>query len=165
MKIIAIILGILCSPHLFAVGDSWSVYFSESDWATVSDSPQGEYSLSDAIAHIPKEVWLRSFRIFPEKDDIELQKELHDFLELKYPGLHKEALASAGNMHNPKVVVLREAFEEALMASSMVKRINVLLQSRCERITSASFEKFTIRKNKGQPTYNAMVWLSTEKCT
>lgn len=166
MKIAALILSLLASPALLGESASWSIYISEHGWASISDTHDGEHSLSEAIAFVPNEIWLKYFKIFPSRDDVELQTELRDFLITKYPRLHSEALSSAGKMHNPKVVALRAAFQEALISTSMVKRINeLLLQSRCERITSASFEKFTIRKNEGQPTYNAMVWLSTEKCT
>ncbi len=165
MKIIAFILSLLVSPALFGESASWSIYISEHGWATVSDTHQGDHSLSEAIELVPNEIWLKYFRTFPSREDVELQMELRDFLTSKYLKLHNEALASAGNMHNPKVVALRAAFQEALMSSSTVKRINALLKSRCERISSASFEKFTISKNDGQPTYSAMVWLSTEKCT
>jgi hypothetical protein len=165
MRIFVLLLSLFCSPVLFGESGSWSTYISEHGWATVSDTHQGEHSLSEAIALVPDDIWLKHFRIFPSRDDVKLQKELHDFLTSKYPVLHNEALASAGNMHNPKVISLRSAFQEALMASSLVKRINTSIKSRCERITSASFEKFTIRKNDNQPTYSAMVWLSTEQCT
>lgn len=82
-----------------------------------------------------------------------------------YPELHAEALRSAGNMHNPKVTALREPIKEAKLASSLAKKIGIALASRCERIASTSYEKFTIWKKDGKPTYNAMVWLSTKKCT
>ena len=165
MRIFVLLLSLIFSPVLFGESTGWSTYISEYGWATVSDTHQGERSLSEAIALVPDDVWLKHFRTFPSGEDVKMQKELHNFLVSKYPELHNEALASAGNMHNPKVVALRAAFQEALMSTNLVTRINASLKSRCERITSASFEKFTIRKNGNQPTYNAMVWLSSEKCT
>lgn len=77
-----------------------------------------------------KEVWLRNFRVFPSEKDVLLQAELHNFLILNYPDLIGDALNSAGNMHNPKVTALRAPFQEAIMASSLVTKINILLKSR-----------------------------------
>ncbi|MBY6189324.1 hypothetical protein KUV22_02735 [Microbulbifer agarilyticus] len=165
MRIFVLLLSVIFSPALFGESTGWSTYISEHGWATVSDTREGKGSLSEAIALVPDDVWLKHFRTFPSVGDVTIQNELHDFLASKYPELHNEALASAGNMHNPKVVALRVAFQEALMFTSLVTRINASLKSRCERITSASFEKFTIRNSGNQPTYSAMVWLSTKKCT
>lgn len=92
----------------------------------MSNTYNGEYSPADAIAiadatgEVPSKTWLKYFRTFPSRDDAELQSEFREFLMAKYPKPHKEAVASAGNMHNPKIVALRPAFQEALMASSLV---------------------------------------------
>lgn len=146
----------------------WDVYIQKDEWAVLTKKPSGEYSLPLAINSIPKGVWIENFRFFPTEKDEKMQAELHKYLEAKYPRLQAEALASAGNMHNPKIIALRDAFKEAILATSMVKSLNSALTdgSRCERITSTSFEKFHIQtKTTGQPIYGAMVWLTTEKCT
>jgi hypothetical protein len=153
------------SPFASSEEVGWDVYFSDHEWASISGKHHSGHSLSKAIELVPKELWLKSFRIFPAEEDVEFQKEVHNFLAINYPQLHEQALNSAGNMHNPKVKALRGAFQQAIMSSSLVAKINTLLKSRCERVTSTSYEKFTIIKNNGQPIYSAMVWLSTEKCT
>lgn len=152
-------------PFASSEESGWDVYFSDHEWASISGKHHSGHSLSKAIALVPKDLWLKHFRVFPAEEDVEFQEEVHNFLALHYPLLLDQALSSAGNMHNPKVKALRVAFKEAIMSSSFVAKINVLLKSRCEQITSTSYEKFTIRKNNGQPIYSAMVWLSTEKCT
>ena len=164
-----ILLLILCYPALSLGNDTnWNVYLNEDGWAVLTKSTSGEYSLVNAISSIPKDVWLKHFRVFPTEQDKKMQAVLHKYLAAQFPRLQAEALASAGNMHNPKIIALRDAFKEALLATTVVKSFNSALVggSRCERIISASFEKFHIKiKESGQPVYGAMVWLSTEKCT
>jgi hypothetical protein len=165
MPRILLIILIVLSPIALGDESGWDVYLSDHGWATISGIHNEGEPLLASIKSVPKDIWLKHFRVFPNEDDISLQKEIHNFLETNYPRLHKEALDSAGNMHNPKVKALRTPFQEALMASSLVTKINAALKSRCERIVSASYEKFTIRKSNGKPVYSAMVWLSTDKCT
>ena len=157
----------LFSVSCFALASDsgWDVSIHDDEWATLYDTHQGKLSLNQAVDSVPKGIWLRNFRIFLSGDDLVVQNELHEFLSSNYPELHTEASSSAGNMHNPKVTALREPIKEAILASSLVKKIETALASRCERIASASYEKFTIWKKDGKPTYSAMVWLSTEKCT
>jgi hypothetical protein len=165
MQRVLLITFLMFSPFVSGDESGWNVYFSEHGWASISGKHHKGHSLSKAIGLVPKEVWLRNFRVFPSEEDASLQAELHNFLALNYSDLLDEALDSAGNMHNPKVTALRVPFQEAILASSLVSKINILLKSRCERITTTSYEKFTIRKNNGKPIYSAMVWLSAEKCT
>lgn len=124
--------------------------------------------MGQVISSVPEDVWIKYLRIFPTKKDKRIQAELHKYLAAQYPRLQADALASAGNMHNPKIIALREAFKEAILATSVVKELNLALSAsaRCERISSTSFEKFNIRTNEnGLPIYSALIWLTTEKCT
>ena len=150
--------------YAYASASGWDVSI-HAHWATLYDTHRGELPLTEAVNSVPKDIWLRNFRVFLSEDDHVLQKELHEFLSSNYPELHAEALSSAGNMHNPKVTALREPINQAILASSLAKEIGIALTSRCERIASTSYEKFMIRKKDGHPIYSAMVWLSTEKCT
>ena len=165
MRNIVAILLLSVSCFALASDAGWDVSIHDDEWATLYDTHQGRLSLNQAVDSVPKSIWLRNFRIFLSEDDLVLQKELHEFLSSNYPDLHAEALSSAGNMHNPKVTALRDPIKEAILASSLAKEIRIALASRCERIASTSYEKFTIWKKDGKPTYSAMVWLSTEKCT
>ena len=165
MRYIVVILILSASCFALASDSGWDVAIHDDEWATLYDTHQGKLSLTEAVSSVPKGIWLRNFRIFLSEEDIVLQKEIHEFLNSNYPELHAAALSSAGNMHNPKVTALREPVKEAILATSLAKEISVALASRCERIASTSYEKFTIWKKDGEPTYSAMVWLSTEKCT
>ena len=165
MKSIASIFLFSVSSFVFASDSGWNVSIYDEEWATLYDTHQGRLSLREAIDSVPKNIWLKNFRIFLSEDYPLLRRELHEFLSLNYPDLHNEALSSSGNMHNPKVIAIREPVKKAILASSFAKKIGDALASRCERIASASYEKFIIQKNDGKPTYSAMVWLSTEKCT
>jgi hypothetical protein len=165
MRNIVALLILTASNIVFASGSGWDVSIYDEEWATLFDTHQGDLSLAEAVDSVPKNIWLRNFRVFLSENNHVLQKELHEFLSSNYSELHTEALSSAGNMHNPKVTALREPIKQAILASSLTKEVGVALTSRCERIVSTSYEKFTIRKKNGQPIYNAMIWLFTEKCT
>lgn len=168
MKNIFLLLIMLYPAISFGNDLMWDIDIQDNEWAEIAKHPSGEYSLSSAIDSIPKDVWLIHFLVFPINQDMQMQIEIDNYLANQYPTLHAEALASAGNMHNPKVAVLENAFMEAILATSLVKRLNLALKEspRCERITSTSYEKLYIQtREKGQPIYNAVVWLNTEKCT
>ena len=158
---------LILSVSSLALGSDsgWDVSTHDNEWATLYDTHQGKLSLSEAVGSVPKGIWLRNFRIFLSANDLVLQKELHEFLSSNYPDLHAAALSSVGNMHNPKMIALREPFKEAILGSKLAKEISMALASRCERIVSTSYEKFTIWKKDGKVTYSAMVWFSTEVCT
>lgn len=165
MRNVVAILLLSVSFFALASDSDWDVSIHDDEWAVLYDTHQGKLSVNQAADSVPKGIWLRNFRVFLSEDDLVLQKELHDFLSSKYPVLHAKALSSAGNMHNPKVTALREPIIEAILASSLANEIRTALDSRCERIASTSYEKFIIWRKDGKPTYSAMVWLSTEKCT
>ena len=153
MRNVVAILLLSLSYFALASDSGWDVSIHDDEWATLFDTHQGKFSLNQAVDSVPKGIWLRNFRVFLSEDDLVLQKELHDFLSSKYPVLHTEAVSSAGNMHNPKVTALREPIKEVILASSLANEIRIALASRCERITSTSYEKFTIWKKMGnQPT-------------
>ena len=69
-----------------------------------------------------------------------LQKELHEYMLQSHPVEHRAALESAGNMHNPKVIALRDAFGDAILSTQLVQNINRALSTRCERISSTNFD-------------------------
>jgi len=168
MRALILLLALFNSAYCLSSNDKWSVYIQEEGWAALTKGSSGEYSLGHAISSVSDDVWIKHLRIFPTEKDKKMQAELHKYLAAKYPRLQAEALASAGNMHNPKIIALRDSFKKAILATSMVKDLNLALSnsSRCERISSTSFEKFHIRTEEtGQPIYGAMIWLTTEKCT
>ena len=165
MRSILVIIILTVKSFAFASDTGWDISVHDNEWATLYDTHQGKLSLTKAVDSVPKNIWLRNFRIFISESDHRMQKELHEFFKSNYPELHVDALQSAGNMHNPKMIALREPFKEAILASSLAKEIMAVLSSRCERIVSSSYEKFTIWRKDGQTIYSAMVWLSTEECT
>lgn len=165
MRSFIFILVLSVSNFVFETDLDWGVSTYEDEWATIFDGPLGELSLLDAVNSVAKGVWLKHFRILLSGKDKVLQQELNEYLSSNYSSLYREALGSAGNMHNPKVIALREPIKNAIMASSLVNEVSVALASRCERVASTSYEKFTIWKESGKPIFSAMIWLSTDKCS
>lgn len=141
----------------------WQTRLADHD-AMIFASSTGVDSLKDAIAAVPKSVWIRSVQVSTLAQFDGLQHELHTYLQQHYPQVFADALASAGNIHNPKVVALREIFKEAVLASGFVKQINSDFSARCESVTSVDIEKFFITTPSSSPQFEAMVWLKTEQC-
>lgn len=141
----------------------WQTNFADHD-AVIFASSTGVDSLKDVIAAVPKSVWIRSVQVSTLAQFDGLQHELHTYLQRHYPQELADALASAGNMHNPKVVALREGFKEAVLASDFVKQMNADFRGRCESITSVDIEKFFITTQSSSPQFEAMLWLKTEQC-
>lgn len=142
----------------------WDSRIRSDGVAIVVQSSEGHNSLKDAISSVPKDICIQHVRVSFLTQYEGLQKDLHSYMLVNYPSELKAALVSAGNMHNPKVIELREVFAEAVMASNFVKQINFAFIGRHEKITSTSFEKFFIRKRADTPEYEAMLWLTTEQC-
>ncbi|MFB2680985.1 hypothetical protein [Shewanella mangrovisoli] len=141
----------------------WQTRLADHD-AVIFASSTGVDSLIDAIAAVPKSVWIRSVQLSTLAQFDGLQHELHTYLQQHYPQVFADALASACNINNPKVVALREGFKEAILASGFVKQINSDFSARCERITSVDIEKFFITTQSSSPQFEAMLWLKTEQC-
>lgn len=131
----------------------------------IGASREGFETFSEAVDSVEKELWIQYIRLSTLFHHPQLQNEIHEYMKRNYPKELKEALHSAGNMHNPKVLILHKAFKEAILNSSYVKALNDAFLHRCERISSVSIEKFYIVKRNPQPYYDAMVWLTTEKCS
>ena len=165
MRTLIAILTLLTSSVLSADEWKWDLKVRENGSAVIYAMPNGKYSLSDAVTAVPKEIWIKHFRLGHLGKNSKIQEELHQYMAKNYPDEHMEALNSAGNMHNPKVRALRKAFQEAILSTSFSKEVNTKLSARCEEITSTSYEKFIISKRDIQPSYEAIVWLSTKKCT
>lgn len=141
----------------------WQTSFTDHE-AVIFASSTGVDSLKDVIAAVPKSVWIRSVQVSPLAQFDGLQHELQTYLQRHYPQMLADALASAGNIHNPKVVALRQGFKEAVLASGFVKQINSHFSVRCESITSVDIEKFFITTQSSTLQFEAMVWLKTEQC-
>lgn len=165
LRYITFIFLLFCSSLSYSDEWRWEVYHGNDDSAGIFASREGFRTLEEAVKSISKSTWIKFVRVPSLQDLSSFQEELHSYMSENYPDELKEALQSAGNMHNPKIVRLRNAFEEAILNSEYVKNINLEFRSRCEKISSASFEKFTIIKKETTPTYWALLWLTTEKCT
>lgn len=91
------------------------------------------------------------------------QQDILKFMNLNYPEKLKDALKSAGNLHNPKMIALRGPFEEAVLQSGFVRKINRELEKFGYLISGMEFEKFFQMKHSDNVTFEAFVWLKVEK--
>lgn len=167
IRAIAIFIAALLSINVSAEGWKWEVRHYNRQEAVVVIGPAGDgYSIfSDAVKSIDEGVWIKYVRLghLSQTESPNFHEEIYSYLKAHHPAKLEAALNSAGNMHNPKVVALRDAFEPALLSTSYVKSLNRLLANRCHEIVKASYEKFVIYKHKEPVEFHAMVWLGTRE--
>ena len=90
------------------------------------------------------------------------QKEVIEALEEHAPHEFAEAKDSAGNVHNPKLVGLREVFNEVVLRTPTVKQLDTELRSVGRRVSDASHEKLTLIRDGGDLKIFFFLYLSVE---
>jgi hypothetical protein len=153
------------SNFLFSQGLTWRVGIRSDGATVISSTTDGYNNLKEAIASVPENSWIVHLAVSNLLEQTNFQSEIFSYLEAKYPEKLEKALVSAGNMHNPAVRNLQDAFKEAVLNSSYIKEINTNFINRCERITKVEIEKFFIHIDSGKPKFSSFLWLSTEQCT
>lgn len=164
MRSIIVLLLLFSSCFVQAFESGWEVSIHNNERAYLARTHQDGPSLNQAVETVPKDVWLRSFRVTLNDDDLVVQKELHEFLNLNYPDQLEEALRLGRSLPYAKAVALRLPLQEAIMASSLANEISSALASRCERIASSGLEKFGFWQKDGQLVVTGMVTISTGEC-
>jgi hypothetical protein len=137
-----------------------------SDYTRIRYSPklsEGHASFDEALkelsngGHIQKLVGIDFFL----PSDEALQNELLTGLARDAPRELKEALASSGNMHNPKIQQLWKPFEMALLATPTMKRLSASLAAHGLTISRVSCEKFSLISTAANPKrhFFGTLWL------
>ncbi len=131
IRAISTFFAVLLSIDVSTEGWHWEMRNYNQQEAAVVIGPAGDgYSLfSDALKSLDESVRIKYVRLghLSQTESPGFHEEIYSYLNEHYPTELKEALNSAGNMHNPKVVSLRSAFEPALLSTSYVKSLNRLL--------------------------------------
>lgn len=159
------ILLILLVSDVSAQEWGWDTKKREDGSIIILQSTKAHDTLNSAIKSVSENDWIGDIRVNFLSQYPELQADINDNMLKHHPQKLSEALSSAGNMHNPKVVALRDAFRQSILNSRFVKNINNALSDRCEKISAVSFEKFYVSNKEGNTKYEAMLWLSMQKCT
>jgi hypothetical protein len=94
------------------------------------------------------------------RGDTTVQTELLRQFEVDYPELLRNALASSGNMHNPRILPLRDKFSDALLKTPTLIKIERRMNSIGYTISSVSHEKFSISKSSDPCIFHALVTLT-----
>lgn len=94
--------------------------------------------------------------------DRRLQSQVFGFLAANHRELLTNALSTKGADHAIALKALRPGVEEALLASSIVRSLNWMLQSVGMHITGVSMEKFYLFNNDEFPNFDALTWLVVE---
>jgi hypothetical protein len=85
------------------------------------------------------------------------QKEIFARLEHDAPRKLKAALDSKGDIHNPKVLQLWKPFEKAVLATSILQKINSALAVQGLGITRVGCEKFETRHRDTGPYFAGLM--------
>lgn len=111
-------------------------------------------------AHLSKGISLEHIYLARSwTEDRRLQEQLLTTLQVITPRETDEALRSAGNMHNPKVIALHSAVATAFLRTDLVHSLNSELHKHGLEINRVSLEKLTLRRDGNAPTIDACVWL------
>ncbi|RBP37761.1 hypothetical protein DES53_113144 [Roseimicrobium gellanilyticum] len=115
--------------------------------------PAAEYpTMAVALQDVADDGKLNQLRLLSVTkllSDDNFQKEVFQQLEAIAPKDLKEALESAGNMHNPKMTALRPSFEKAVLTTPTVLRFKEDLARHQLEIAGASCEKFSFATTGG----------------
>ncbi len=95
-------------------------------------------------------------------NDPTVQGELLNAFRAQFPDILADAFKSAGNLHNPKVLLLRSKFSECLLKTATLIKINDALLSHGYSVKRIEFEKFLIDKEKKTTPFHAFIWLIIE---
>ena len=144
----------------------------EAGWIVLPDLPRllysheeakGYSSLEDALAHLSNSGRIKTLDGILASDllqDDTFQNELFAALEQHAPHELKEALASAGNMHNPKMHPLRKPFLQSILVTPTVRKFNAELAPFSRHVSSASLEKLELRKVPSGRRFFCILWLN-----
>ena len=89
-----------------------------------------------------------------------LQRELYQQFEKDCPDLLADALRSAGNMHNPKILPLRAKFSDSMLKTATMKKVAEQLKKHGYTIQYIGCEKFSIIKDTDPPTFFGITFIS-----
>ena len=166
MKLLAIVLTLV--PIFAAAG--WEArhrYISGEPraWIRFSEDSEPEFeTLAEALAELKRHdqiQHLNGLNLTEIFETPEFQEEILAVMKRIDPDVLSEAEASAGNLHNPKMVALRPVFEQAVLETEIAKKIAAELKPLGFTITEVSYEKlfFSDADDDGARKLNAFVWL------
>ena len=123
--------------------------------ATIQYAADAEFGLpafQDAITQLTDGGYLDRLQMIVlhgQSVEPHFQQEVIEALEEYAPDEFAEAKDSAGNMHNPKVIQLKKVFDEIVLRTPTVDRLDAELRSVGRRISGASHEKLGLSKDDG----------------
>lgn len=131
--------------------------------------PKAEYAtMAAALQDVADDGKLDQLRLLSVSHllaDDNFQKELFQRLEVIAPKELKEAMESAGNMHNPKMNLLRPSFEKAVLATPTVLRFKEDLARHQLEIARVSCEKFSFASSEGSKRISCILSLTLAAAT
>lgn len=169
MKILRVIFPLLLVCGVTTAMGEWKLKQYEGqeillhDWDVKrEDSPSIE-GLAEILSSRDRSIPLKHVTFWTYfNNDPKVQGEVMAEFKSRYPDVLAEAFKSSGNMHNPKVLPLRSKFEECLLATPTITKINEVFLTHGYSVTQISFEKLSTNKeNKAKP-FSAIIWLMLE---
>lgn len=123
------------------------------------DPAQGQASFSAAFKEFTKGQPAEKLRGLGLRElllEDGFHQELVAALQKEAPAEWKGALASSGNMHNPKMHALWKPFDRALLETPTFQEITAELTPHGLRIGRVSKEKFELRKSPSAARFSAI---------
>jgi hypothetical protein len=114
-----------------------------------------------ALAESGKLSFIHTLTIHDLVKDGTFQKEVFEQLEKIAPETLAAARRSAGNMHNPKMEALRDAFGKAVLQTPTVTALSAVFAAHGMKISKASFEKLELENEHGL-RFRCMLWMIVE---
>jgi hypothetical protein len=133
------------------------------EWKNSDEHTPSISGLSEILDTRDKKLPLKhsTFWSYFNNDPI-IQAELLSELKNRYPDVLKAAFNSSGNLHNPKVIPLRDKLSECIMATPTLRKINELFAQHGYRVKNISHEKLWINKGNEKTPFHAIMWLILE---
>lgn len=145
---------------------SFEEYGDPSHLEMRADDFEGFDTLQEMLKALPEGIPVTGLRIGYRLHDHEasMKPEILTYLQIHYPEKLRAALASAGNLHNPRVKALHGSFDEAVLETSYIRGIRQMLGDHGFCVREALTEKFSINTKADPPGFGGLIWLAFEAC-
>lgn len=159
--ILVLVIAFSCSSFAWEIHD----HYEDKNGYILQMRGESIAALGEVVASEKRQLHSLDMGRLVQLEPDTIQTDIMSYLSKNYPQELKEALNSAGNMHNPKMIALRKPFEEALLNTLYVKTINEILEPHDYKIAGVSFEKLFLIKEEDSILFDALTWFKIGQLT
>ena len=121
------------------------------------NSDKRNKTIRDAANSCPKNNKLQYRLVRGLTNSEAFQNEIKAHVQKNYPELLKDALASSGNLHEPKVVPLIYTFQDAFLKTRLMKDVVTQVDELGYNVARVTYEKIHLVNDDGVVLFNASV--------